>query len=255
MLVIEAGRVELDELHVGDATAGAPGHGNTVTRGGIGVRGVNINLACAAGCQHGLLGAEGLDTIVSDVEYISAEAAELRSGEFGTGNQVNGDVVFEGLDVWVVAHLVGQCFLYGCTGSVVDVDHATMAMTAFSRQVVAEVGGFITREAHALGNQPFDGMAAVFDDEACRSRVTKTGARREGILQMGINGVGRVEHGGDATLSPAGGGIFEGLFGDDGDTQSVCQTQGQRLSSQAAAEDQYIEVDHDVPGGGAPMTK
>jgi hypothetical protein len=50
--VVQAGRVELDELHVADAAAGAPGHRDAVAGGGVGVAGVAIDLADATGGQH-----------------------------------------------------------------------------------------------------------------------------------------------------------------------------------------------------------
>jgi hypothetical protein len=50
--VVQAGRVELDELHVADPAAGAPGHRDAVAGGGVGVAGVAVDLAHAAGGQH-----------------------------------------------------------------------------------------------------------------------------------------------------------------------------------------------------------
>ena len=50
--VVQAGRVELHELHVGHAAAGAPGHGDAVAGGGVRVAGVEIDLAGAAGGEH-----------------------------------------------------------------------------------------------------------------------------------------------------------------------------------------------------------
>jgi hypothetical protein len=59
--VVQAGRVELDEFHIGDAAAGAPGHRDTVAGGGVGVGRVQVDLAGAAGGQHGVVGGEGDD--------------------------------------------------------------------------------------------------------------------------------------------------------------------------------------------------
>ena len=55
--VVQAGRVELDELHVGDPAAGAPGHGDAVAGRGVGIGRVQVDLAGAAGGQHGVAGA------------------------------------------------------------------------------------------------------------------------------------------------------------------------------------------------------
>ena len=50
--MIEAGGMELDELHVGDRRAGALGHGHAVAGGDVRIGGVEIDLAAAAGGQQ-----------------------------------------------------------------------------------------------------------------------------------------------------------------------------------------------------------
>ena len=50
--MIQAGGVELVELHVGDPTAGTPGHCDAVAAGTVGVAGIEVGLARAAGGQH-----------------------------------------------------------------------------------------------------------------------------------------------------------------------------------------------------------
>ena len=50
--VVQAGRVELDELHVRHAAAGAPCHRDAVAGRGVGIGRVQVDLAGAAGGQH-----------------------------------------------------------------------------------------------------------------------------------------------------------------------------------------------------------
>ena len=57
----QAGRVELDELHVGDGHARAVGHGHAVAGGDVGIGGVEIDLAAAAGGEEHVLRGDGLD--------------------------------------------------------------------------------------------------------------------------------------------------------------------------------------------------
>ena len=71
----QGGRVELHEFHVGDGGAGAVGHGDTVAGGHVGVAGVEIDLAGAAGGEEGDFGGKGLDRSLVDVEHMGAEAA------------------------------------------------------------------------------------------------------------------------------------------------------------------------------------
>ncbi len=50
--VIQAGRVELVEFHIGDAATGAPGHGDAIAGSAVRVAGVQIHLAGATGGQY-----------------------------------------------------------------------------------------------------------------------------------------------------------------------------------------------------------
>jgi hypothetical protein len=73
--VIQAGRVELDELHVRDPTARAPGHGDPVAGRGIGIRRVAVDLPNTASREHDSGGRERLNPLVVDVEGVHAVAA------------------------------------------------------------------------------------------------------------------------------------------------------------------------------------
>src|SRR6185295_11416841 len=68
--IVEAGRVELHELHVGDPAAGPPGHGDAVA-GGAARRGrEEIDAPRAAGGEDGGAGGEGLDLPALAVQRI-----------------------------------------------------------------------------------------------------------------------------------------------------------------------------------------
>src|SRR5438876_7021810 len=98
--MVEAGGMELDEFHIGDGSAGAEGHGDAVAGRDVRVGGVEIDFAAAAGGQEGDRGGEGLDLAGGFVEHVSAETAVVASiSESLTGEQVNGEVIFENLDV------------------------------------------------------------------------------------------------------------------------------------------------------------
>ena len=61
--VVQAGRVELHELHIGNSAAGAPGHRNAVSGRAVWVAGVEVNLAGSARRQYDELGPKNLDFI------------------------------------------------------------------------------------------------------------------------------------------------------------------------------------------------
>src|SRR5438094_368666 len=76
--VIEAGRVELEELHVGDRRAGAVGHGDAVAGGDVGVGGVEVDLARAARAEEGRARGEALDLARRAVDDVGAPADRAR---------------------------------------------------------------------------------------------------------------------------------------------------------------------------------
>jgi hypothetical protein len=76
--VVQAGGVELDELHVRHPAARAPGGGNAVAGGGVGVGGVQVHLARAAGGQDGVRRAEGQHLVGRFVQRVQAQAAVQR---------------------------------------------------------------------------------------------------------------------------------------------------------------------------------
>jgi hypothetical protein len=136
--VVQAGRVELDELHVRHPAAGAPGHRHAVAGGRVGIGGVEIDLAGAAGGQRRVAGAEGQHAVAGDVQHIGAEAAVARQAELGGRDQVDRDVAFQNRDVGMVPDLFGQGLLHGSTGRIGGMDDAALAVAAFPRQVEAQ---------------------------------------------------------------------------------------------------------------------
>ncbi len=90
--VVQTGRVELDEFHVADAAAGAPGHGDAVAGGSVGVAGVAVDLAHAASGQHHGRRAQRLHALAVHVQRIHAVAARRHFVD-GTLEVARGDQV------------------------------------------------------------------------------------------------------------------------------------------------------------------
>jgi hypothetical protein len=199
--VVQAGRVELDELHVRHPAAGAPGHGDAVAGGRVGVGGVEIDLAGAAGGERRVAGAQGQHAVAGDVEHVGAEAAVARQAQLGGRDQVDRDVAFEHRDVGVLPDLLGQGCLHGATGGIGGMDDAALAVAAFARQVKAQRRAVMGKR-NATFDQPLDGFAAMLDDKTGGGRVAQAGAGVEGIADVGVDAVGRVEYRGDAALRP-----------------------------------------------------
>ena len=225
--VIKTGRMELNELHVRDAAAGAPCHGNAVAGAGIGVGGVKIGLACAAGSEDGVAGPDGNDMSGIDIEYVGTPATLAFEAKFGARDEIDPDVIFEYGDVGVFAHFFRQSLLHGGASGISSVDDAAVTMPAFAREVEAEIGLFVAGKWDTLGDQPAYRRGAVLDDVARGSLVAEacTGVKR--VPDMGLDRIGIVEYGGNPTLSPCRGGVFELALGDECHLVRSSKAQGQ----------------------------
>ena len=87
---IDAGRMELHELHILQRQAGAQHHRIAVTGAGVGRGAGEIGAAISAGRQNGLLGAEAMQRPVFHRDGDNATA-----GTFLVHDQINGEVFDE----------------------------------------------------------------------------------------------------------------------------------------------------------------
>ena len=232
--------MELDEFHVGGAAAGTPGGGNAVTGGGVGVGGVKVDLARAAGGQNGVRRAEGDDLVRAFVERVQAQAARrlVRGLEFVAGDQVHQRVLLEQADVGGLPDALNQGALHGGPGGVRHVHDAAGAVAALAGQVQDTV---FFRKRHAQPLQPGDGVGRVFHHFLGGGQVTQAGASHQCVVHMGRKGVAFFQHGCNAALRPAAGAVGHGAFGQDGHAVGGGQVQRGGQSGQAAANDQNIK--------------
>ena len=63
----------------------------------------------------------------------------------------------------------------------------------------------------------------------------------QGVVDVLLVAVARVEHGGDAALGPVAGAIEQGALGNDGNLAGLGQVQGDRQAGQAAADDRDVK--------------
>eukprot|EP01022_Parablepharisma_sp_SALTPOND_P004214 TRINITY_DN118_c5_g1_i1.p1 TRINITY_DN118_c5_g1~~TRINITY_DN118_c5_g1_i1.p1 ORF type:complete len:1641 (+),score=478.48 TRINITY_DN118_c5_g1_i1:3715-8637(+) len=243
--VVQAGRMELDEFHVCHAAAGTPGHGDTVAGGRIGVGGVQVDLAGAAGGQHGTRRRNGQHAAAAGVLHMDPLAARLGLGVLLAGmDQVDGAVMFQQGDIGVGAHALFQRDLHRMAGGIGGVDDAALAVAALAGEVIAQLGSVVTGEGHALGNEPFDGLAPVLDDVAGRCFIAQAGAGHQGVIDVLGMAVARIQHRGDAALGPVAGPIQQFALGDDHDLILLGKMESYGETGQAAADDGDIAL-HD----------
>jgi hypothetical protein len=164
--------------------------------------------------------------------------------QLGTGDQVDGDVVFQHRDVGVGEDFFRECELYCMSRSVCGMYNAAVAVAAFASQVKTGCVRVVVGKGYAQSGQPFDAASGPFDHKARHRRIAQTGAGDEGVPDMGFDGVIVGEHRGNTPLSPIAGPTEQGFLGQQRDLFPVCQLQRQSRSGKAATYDNHVETKH-----------
>ena len=237
--VVQACGVELDELHVRHAAACTPGGGNAVARGGVGVGGVQVHLACAARRQNGLRRAEGDDLVGVAVERVQAQAAVTRQAQLAGGDQVHQRVLLEQRDTGRGAHHIDQRALHGRAGGIGHMGDAARAVATFARQV--QLVAF-EREGHTQLAQPGNRGGGVLHHKTCGGQVAQACAGDQCVFDVRGKAVVVGQHCGNTALGPAARSILQRALGDDGHAVRGRQVQGGREAGEAAAYDENVEV-------------
>ena len=132
----QAGRMELNKFHVGHRCSGAPSHGNSVAGRDIRVRGVEINLAAAAGGEDHSIAPNRFDHPGSVIENIDANHAILSGvAELACRDQVNGHMIVENLDIAFLDNRIKQTLLDLATCCIVIVEDTSLGVSAFLTQI------------------------------------------------------------------------------------------------------------------------
>ena len=243
--VVEAGGVELNELHVGNATACAPGHGHAITGGSLGVAGVAIDLAHTARGQHYAGCGHGLHMTGLEVQGIEAVAglgrlgrADPAVGQVPARDEVDGHPALEQSDVRVGTGLVEQHLMDGLAGGVGCMRNAPMAVAAFLHEVQAFGAGGVGGEGHTVGLEPPDGLGTVLGNVACHRLDHQACAGIEGVVHMGLDVVLLIEHAHDAALGPGGGRLGQAALGENDHGLLIRQFKCHREAREARAHDE-----------------
>ena len=161
--IVEAGRVELHELHVGDAAARAPRHRDAVA-GRSARRGrIEVGPAGAARGEDGRLAGQRLDPLLLAVVGVEAvhRAAGREMRRVAAGDEVDRDHVGHQRDVRMLCRRRLERLLDRVAGRVGDMDDAAVAVPALARKVQRIA---LLRERHAKLDQMPDRARRCFDD-------------------------------------------------------------------------------------------
>ena len=109
--MIKTRGVKLDKFKIADRTPRTIGHRDTVTRGNVGIGGVEIDLSGASTGQHGYFCGDGLYCVVVFVEDVGAQALIGLMGleaELVCGDEIDGDLVIHDFDIGVIVGRMDQ---------------------------------------------------------------------------------------------------------------------------------------------------
>jgi hypothetical protein len=253
--VVEAGRVELDELHVHDGGPRPVGHGDAVSRRDLRVAGVDVDLAAAPGGQQGQRRANPPDLAALLVEQVGTDHPG-RPGprQLLGGHQVHGQDVSEDLDPGVVLAAGHQHPLDLLAGEVGRVEHTTVGVATLPAQVEARPGA-ARIEVDSQLEEALDRVGPALHHESHHPLVTEPRSGPQGVLHVGLEGVAGVHHCGDAPLGVVGGGLGGALLGDDDDAPHLGRAQGEAQAGDPTAENQEVAVTYHAvaarPGRGS----
>ena len=191
---------------------------------------------------------------------MTARTVLITGGNRGIGYSLAEEFISQGHRVAVTARSGA-----GPAGSltvIADVTDGESLDRAFE-QVEAELGLFVAGKGHALCDQPFDRRASLgHDGPRCRL-VAQAGAGHQGIGDVLVMAVMRVQHRGDAALGPVTGAVAECTFGNYDNFAGIREVERNGKAGQTAADNSDIKVHHggqdyrrfdQRPGGGARVS-
>ena len=211
---LQAGGVELDELHVLQGDAGAVGHDDAVAGGGEGVGRDAEGAAVAAGGEHDGLGLDGLDLPAEDVVGDEALAGVVADHE------VEGVPLAVDLDA-ALEQLLEEDGEQGVAGAVGGVDGARGGVAAEAPLGDAAVVHAGEGAAHVLELE--DVLRRLATEYLGGVLVDEEVAALDGVVHVQLPRVvvgGVAERGGDAALGRAGVGAQRVDLGEDGDVDA-----------------------------------
>jgi len=116
-------------------------------------------------------------------------------------------------------------------------------VAAFAGQVEGSFGlrGVIVfGKRHIEVDQPVNALGATLDGIADGLFIAQSGTGLQGVLDMGVVGVGLADDAGNAALGPIGGAAFELAFAGNGDFAVWSQLQSGGQASSATADNQDV---------------
>ena len=160
--------------------------------------------------------------------------------DLGTDQEIDGQVVFQDGDAFVVGRRLQQGPFDLPAGEIEGMGDAPGRVAALHAEIEPVAILFIVLEGDPQFDQFADPGRAVFHHQPDHVLMAEAGAGTQGVLDMQLEGIFGGQHRGDAALGQVGGGIDPGLLGDQGDLTQARGLQGEGEAGNAAADNQEI---------------
>ena len=168
------------------------------------------------------------------------------------GDDFDGEVVFEDVDVGVCAHGLDKAFLNFEARVVGVVEDAEFAVTAFAVEVEGAVG--LAVEVDAPFDEPADLLGSTFDDFLDGGGVAEHVAGDHRVADVFVEVIHfKISHGGDASLREGRVSLFELGFAHESDAAAAGHFEGKAHAGDAGAYDEIVVFAfHSDDWGGCP---
>jgi hypothetical protein len=134
------------------------------------------------------------------------------------------------------------------TGRVRGVNYAPVAVPAFARQVITQITG-VAREWHALSDQPFDCLAAVFDHVASGRGVAKAGSGYFRVAYVVLRAIVLRQDRRNSALRPVRRTVQQCAFCKNSHLAVICKVKRNREAGKATSHDRDVESLHKYLSG------
>ena len=199
---------------------------------------------------------EALHALVVDVEHVGADhPVGAGRARLAGGQQVDGAVVLEQRDARVRAGALDQHPLDLGAGGVPVVQDPAVGVAALAGEVEVAAAVADRVEVGAELQQGLDHGRAPLDHPFDHVSAAQAGPGGHGVLDVGLEGVVLVDHGGDPALSPVRGRVDRPLLGDDRDVGELGHLEGVEEAGDAAPQDEDVETVGIVQGHSRPARR
>ena len=246
---VQAGGVELEELHVGDVGASAHRHGDAVAGAHARIGRAREELPGAARGEEHRAGEEtelGAVTSTHDLRAHASKRGRIRFVRLD-GEEVDGGVVFVKRDVGMRASALQERAFDLFARHVRGVDDAVLAVPTLPGEV--KLAGLVAGELGAEADELIDGVSALAAHDFHGGVVAEEIASHLGVPDVLLHGVVEGDDGGDAALGVVGGALVGDVLGDDGHLARLSGFEGVAQAGDAAADDEEVDAHGGVRGG------